>query len=129
MKRRPWVPERGEIVWISFDPAAGHEQAGRRPALVLSPSAYNGPTGRALLCPLTTRRRCHPFETVVPDGLPVEGVVLVDHVKSLDWRARRAQPICRLPADIIAEALARLAALIDPGDTGAQIPNSARVRT
>src|SRR3954451_4617506 len=79
-----YVPERGDAVWITLDPQAGHEQAGRRPALVLSPSAYNGRVGLALFCPITSSSKGYPFEVRLPDGLPVAGVVGADQVKSLD---------------------------------------------
>jgi mRNA interferase MazF len=79
-------PERGHLVWLSLDPQSGHEQAGRRPALVLSPASYNGPVGLALVCPVTGRAKGYPFEVPLPPGLPVSGVVLADHVKCLDWR-------------------------------------------
>lgn len=88
------VPERGDVVRISMNPQAGHEQAGRRPALVLSPSAYNGKVGLAILCPITNQVKEYPFEVVIPEGQPVQGVVLSDQVKSLDWRARQAEHIC-----------------------------------
>jgi len=80
---RRYVPRRGDIVWLSFTPQAGHEQAGRRPALVLSPSAYNRKVGLALFCPVTSRVKGYPFEVTVPKGLSVAGVVLADQVKSL----------------------------------------------
>jgi mRNA interferase MazF len=107
-----YVPERGDVVWISLDPRAGHEQAGRRPALVLSPAAYNGRVGLAILCPITTQVKGYPFEVAIPPGLPVMGVVLADQVKSLDWRARRAEHFVSLPDETVAEVLARLGALL-----------------
>ena len=88
---RRYVPRRGDIVWLSFTPQAGHEQAGRRPALVLSPSAYNRKVGLALFCPVTSRVKGYPFEVTVPKGLSVAGVVLADQVKSLDWQAPGTQ--------------------------------------
>jgi mRNA interferase MazF len=107
-----FIPERGDVVWLDFQPQAGHEQAGRRPAVVLSPRAYNAKVGLALLCPITTRPKGYPFEVSVPADCGVTGVVLADHVKNLDWRARRAEFICRLPAPVINDILARLAVLI-----------------
>ena len=86
-----FVPERGDIVWLTFDPQAGHEQAGRRPAVVLSPSIYNARAGLAIFAPITSQVKGYPFEAPVPDGLPVEGVVLSDQARSLDWRSRRAE--------------------------------------
>jgi mRNA interferase MazF len=85
-----YTPDRGHVVWLDFDPQAGREQAGRRPAFVLSPAAYNGRVGLALLCPITSRVKGYPFEVALPEGLGVSGVVLADQVKSLDWRRRRA---------------------------------------
>ena len=102
------VLERGDVVWISLNPQAGHEQAGRRPALVLSPSAYKGRVGLALLCPITNQIKGYPFEVRIPQGLPVTGAVLADQVKSLDWRARHAELVCPLPGDSVREVLAML---------------------
>lgn len=113
MKRKGgYVPERGDAVWITLDPPAGHEQAGRRPALVLSPSAYNGRVGLALLCPITNQAKGYPFEVPLPDGLPVTGVVGADQVKSLDWRARKASLIGAVPDEVVAEAVRRLQAVL-----------------
>ena len=81
-----YAPQRGDVVWITLNPQAGHEQAGRRPAVVLSPEAYNGKVGLALLCPVTNQIKGYPFEVLVPDGLPLSGAILADQVKSLDWR-------------------------------------------
>jgi mRNA interferase MazF len=108
-----YCPKRGDAVWISFNPQAGHEQAGRRPALVLSPEAYNRKVGLALLCPITSRIKGYPFEVRIPDGLPAEGVILSDQVKSLDWRARRAALICSLPKATVREALQKARTLLD----------------
>ena len=90
-----YVPERGDAVWITLDPQAGHEQSGRGPALVVSPSAYNGRVGLALLCPITTQVKGYPFEVPLPGGLSVAGVVGADQVKSLDWRAQSYPDRCR----------------------------------
>jgi mRNA interferase MazF len=108
-----YVPERGDAVWITLDPHAGHEQAGRRPALVLSPSAYNGRVGLALLCPITTQVKGYPFEVPLPAGLPVAGVVGADQVKSLDWRARKATRIAAVPKEIVAQVVTRLQTLLE----------------
>jgi mRNA interferase MazF len=108
----PYVPERGDAVWLSFNPQAGHEQAGHRPALVLSPAAYNGRVGLAILCPITTQIKGYPFEVLIPDGLAVSGAVLSDQVKSLDWRARNAQFICTLPGEVVEEVRQKLGTLI-----------------
>jgi mRNA interferase MazF len=109
-----WVPERGDIVWIDMNPRAGCEQAGRRPALVLSPSAYNGKVGLAILAPITNQVKTYPFEVPLPGDLPVAGVVLSDQVKSLDWRSRAAEFACRMPTDDIAAVLQRLGRLLTP---------------
>jgi mRNA interferase MazF len=106
------VPDRGDVVWISLNPQAGHDQAGRRPALVVSPESYNATVGLALLCPITSRVKGYPFEVTIPDGLPVEGVVLSDQVKCLDWRARGAERLTHLPDEVVGEVLAKLAALV-----------------
>jgi mRNA interferase MazF len=109
-----YVPERGDLVWLEFSPQAGHEQAGRRPAAVLSPKSYNAKVGLFLACPLTVQRKGYPFEVPVPEDLPIAGVILADQIKSLDWRARKAVYICSLPADAIAELLAKATALVFP---------------
>jgi mRNA interferase MazF len=107
-----YVPDRGDAVWITLDPQAGHEQAGRRPALVLTPAAYNGRVGLALLCPITGQAKGYPFEVPLPEGLAVTGVALADQVKSLDWRARQAARICAVPEEVVAQVLTRLNALL-----------------
>jgi mRNA interferase MazF len=107
-----YVPDRGDVVWITFSPQAGHEQAGRRPAIVLSPSAYNGKVGLALFCPLTSQVKGYRFEVGIPAGLPVSGVVLADQLKSLDWRARKAERVGRLPGSVVDEILARVRILL-----------------
>jgi len=108
-----YIPDRGDIVWITLSPQAGHEQAGRRPALVLSHKAYNGKVGLALLCPITSQIKGYPFEVLIPDGLPVNGVVLSDQIKSLDWRARNAERACLLSKDVTVKVLQRVKALIE----------------
>jgi mRNA interferase MazF len=114
-RKAGYVPERGDAVWITLDPRAGHEQAGRRPALVLSPSAYNGRVGLALLCPITGQAKGYPFEVAVPEGLSVAGVVLADQIKILDWRVRKASLICSLPAEVVERVNERLNALLASG--------------
>jgi len=96
-----YVPRRGDAVWLNFNPQSGHEQAGHRPALVLSPEEYNRKTGLAIFCPITSQVKGHPFEVKLPAGLPVKGVILADQVKSLDWRVRKATLIKKLPAKIV----------------------------
>jgi mRNA interferase MazF len=107
-----YVPDRGDVVWIGLNPQAGHEQAGRRPAVVLSPASYNGKVGLAILCPVTSQVKGYPFEVVLPPGLSVKGVALADQVKSLDWRARRADLIGRLPTELIDGILAKIRTLL-----------------
>ena len=106
-----FVPDTADLVWLTFDPQAGREQAGRRPALVLSPMAYNRKAGLALVCPVTSQIKGYPFEVPVPSGYGVTGVVLADHVKSVDWRARRTSRIGRA-TELADEVLARLAPLL-----------------
>jgi mRNA interferase MazF len=115
-RRIEYVLERGDAVWITLDPQAGHEQAGRRPALVLSPKAYNGRVGLALLCPITSQVKGYPFEVALPKGLPVSGVVLADQVKSLDWRARKAARISAVPDELVALVEQKLNTLITSGN-------------
>jgi mRNA interferase MazF len=107
-----YIPERGDVIWLDFQPQAGHEQGGRRPAVVLSPRAYNGKVGLALLFPVTKQAKGYPFEVKLPAGIGVTGVVLADHVKNLDWQGRRAEFICRLPARVVEDIIAKLAVLI-----------------
>jgi mRNA interferase MazF len=101
-----FVPDAGDIAWLECDPQAGHEQAGRRPALVLSPAAYNGKTGLMVCCPLTTRVKGYPFEVAIA-GTPASAV-LADQVKSLDWRARRATRKGRVSAAELEEVSGKL---------------------
>jgi mRNA interferase MazF len=107
-----YIPDSGDFVWLTFDPQAGHEQAGRRPALVLSPRIYNQKSGLALVCPMTSQPKGYPFEVLVPSGHGAAGVILADHLKSVDWKARRVEKIGRCSADVINEVLARLAPLL-----------------
>lgn len=107
-----YVPARGDLVWLEFDPQAVHEQAGRRPALVISHTEYNKKVGLAVFCPVTTSVKGYPFEVALPAGLPISGVVLSDQVKSLDWRARNASRIGDLPAPLLDQVVARIVAMI-----------------
>jgi len=109
---RRYVPARGDAVWLTFTPQAGHEQAGRRPALVLSPASYNGKVGLAILCPITSQVKGYPFEVATPTGSRLGGVILADQVKSLDWRVRQAEFICKLPRETTAEVLEKLGVLL-----------------
>lgn len=111
------APERGDVVWLRFDARAGHEQAGRRPALVLSPADYNRRSGLCLACPITSRVKGYPFEVPIAEPLDRTGVVLADQVRAIDWRARGAERAGRAPAPVLDEVVARLAALLlEPGD-------------
>jgi mRNA interferase MazF len=112
VKSEQYIPGRGDVVWISLNPQAGHEQAERRPALVLSPAAYNGKVGLAILCPVISQVKGYPFEVLIPDGLTAKGAVLADEVKSLDWRARRAELMCSLPPGTVTEVLHKLSVLL-----------------
>lgn len=108
------VPERGDAVWIDLDPQSGREQAGRRPAVVLSPAAYNGKVGLALFCPITSRVKGYPFEVGIPRGFGVAGVILADQVKSLDWRRRGATVIGALPSETVGAVLRKVNVLLTP---------------
>jgi len=110
--RTAFVPDAGELVWLDFDPQAGREQAGRRPALVLSPRIYNAKSGLALACPVTTRVKGYPFEVPVPAGCGATGVILADHLKSIDWRSRHAERLGRCTDEVLNEVRARLAPLL-----------------
>jgi mRNA interferase MazF len=107
-----YVPRRGDVVWLTFTPQAGHEQAGRRPAVVLSPLAYNAKVGLALLCPITSQVKGYPFEVSMPNGFPVNGVILADQVKSLDWQARDVEFIGTLPPGVTREILQKIGLLL-----------------
>jgi len=115
--KAPPVPELGAIGWLVFDPQAGREQAGRRPAIVLSHTRYNQKTGLAVFCPITTKITGYPFELALPTGLPIGGVVLCDHVHSQDWKARQWQPIGKPPPNFVHEVLARTLTLFEPPST------------
>lgn len=112
MVARGYVPDRGDLVWIQYNPQSGHEQAGRRPAVVLSPAEYNGRAGLALLCPVTSRTKGYPFEVPLPAGASIEGVVLSDQVKSLDWRARRVERAGHAGHAVVQEVLGKLLTLL-----------------
>lgn len=110
-KRARYVPDRGDLVWIGLDPTQGHEQQGRRPALVLSPKVYNQKAGLALMCPLTSRVKGYPFEVLVQTG-GIEGVLLTDQIRSLDWRARGVEKIETASPQIVSRVQAFVKKLI-----------------
>jgi mRNA interferase MazF len=112
VKRTRYIPAQGDLVWLDFSPQAGHEQAGRRPALILSPIAYNRRTGLALVCPLTRQAKGYPFEVPLPTQLPITGVVLSDHLKNQDWQARRAEFIASLDEATLSAVLERARTLL-----------------
>ena len=107
-----FVPDAGDFVWLTFDPHAGRKQAGRRPALVLSPKLYNAKSGLALACPITSQSKGYPFEVVLPAGHGATGVILVDHLKSIDWKARQAERLGRCNDEVMGEVRAKLAPLL-----------------
>lgn len=111
--KSPPVPELGTIGWLVFDPQAGREQAGRRPAIVVSHTRYNEKTGLAVFCPITSKIKGYPFELAVPSGLPVGGVVLCDHIRSQDWNERKWQPICKVPISFVQDVMARTLTLFE----------------
>lgn len=106
-----YTPDRGDIIWLIFTPQAGHEQMGVRPALVLSPEKYNKKTGLAVCCPITSHMKGYPFEVVL-SGKKMKGVVLADHLKNLDWKARKARFIEKAAKSVIEECTAKISALI-----------------
>lgn len=106
------APARGDLVWLDFDPQSGHEQAGRRPALVLSPRLYHQAAPYALVCPITSTIKGYPFEVVLPEGLPIGGAVLADQVKSINRRARRIEPAGKAPDAVVEEVLAKILPLL-----------------
>jgi len=107
-----YSPDRGDAVWLNFSPKAGHEQSGRRPAVVVSPKSYNRKVGLGLFCPITSQIKGYPFEVLIPAGMSISGVVLSDQIKSLDWQVRDAQFICKLPVSTMSEVLKKLSTLL-----------------
>ena len=107
-----FVPDRGDLIWLQFDPQAGHEQRGIRPTFVVSPRSYNEKVGLALMCPVTSRVKGYPFEVLV-NGAVVSGAVLADQVKSLDWAIRKAKLIEKAPPPVVSEVIAKIRALLD----------------
>jgi len=107
-----YIPDRGDVVWLNFDPQAGHEQAGKRPAFVVSPASYNKKVGLGLFCPITNKIKGYPFEVNLPDNISITGTILTDQVKSLDWQIRKATFICKLPPEVTNLAIEKLMQLI-----------------
>lgn len=112
MVTRAYVPDAGDLVWLTFDPQAGHEQRGRRPALILSPRVYNAKARLAIACPITSQVKGYPFEVELLGAGTITGVVLADHVKNLDWEARRIVFEAKAPSEVLAEVRERLRALL-----------------
>lgn len=106
------APDRGDIILLQFDPQKGREQAGRRPALVLSPRSYNATVGLAILCPITKNRKGYPFEVMLPPRMKTKGVILADHIKSLDWQARGGRIIEKVPASVLSAVLEKVGLLL-----------------
>ena len=112
MSRRRYVPERGDVVWLMFGPQAGHEQSGRRPAVVMSSSIYNGKTGMALCCPITSHVKGYPFEVLVPAGVKISGAILADQIRNIDWKTRRAEYLCKLADKVLEEVADKILSLL-----------------
>ncbi len=112
MVSKHYIPERGDVVWLEFNPQAGHEQKGLRPALVISPSLYNKTLGLALMCPITSQIKGYPFEVCLPKKFKISGVVLSDQVKSLDWKIRQAKFVARASKEVTSEAIAKIQVLL-----------------
>ena len=113
MVARQYVPDAGDLVWLTFDPQAGHEQRGRRPALILSPRLYNSKARLAIACPVTHQVKGYPFEVPLPAGGAIAGVVLADHIKNVDWEARRITFEAKAPADVLTDVRQKLRALLE----------------
>ncbi len=109
---QPYIPDRGDLIFISFSPQTGREQAGRRPALVLSPRKYNSKSGLCVACPITSQVKAYPFEVALPTDLAITGVVLSDQIKSTDWQMRKAEYVCDAPEEVIAAVQAKLKPLL-----------------
>ena len=112
MVARVYVPDAGDLVWLTFDPQAGHEQRGRRPALILSPRIYNSKARLAIACPVTSHAKGYPFEVPLPPGGKISGVILADHVKNLDWEARKVAFEAKVHTDVLTDVRERLRVLL-----------------
>jgi mRNA interferase MazF len=111
-KSGDYCPDAGDIIWIDLDPTVGHEQSGRRPAIVVSPRSYNAVAGLCVICPITSRVRGYPFEAVLPEGASVRGVVLADQPRSISWEKRPIALAGQAPDALLTEVRERLAALL-----------------
>jgi mRNA interferase MazF len=113
VKSKQYIPDCGDIVWLTFNLHSGHEQSGRRPALVISPLVYNSKTNLAIFCPITSQVKDYPFEVKLPEDLEISGVILSDQIKNLDWKSREAEYICKLPKSLLTETLNKINALLN----------------
>lgn len=113
VKSKLYIPDKGDIVWLNFNPQSGHEQSGRRPALAISPKPYNEKTNLAIFCPITSQVKEYPFEVKIPDDLEIAGVILSDQIKNLDWKTRNVEFICKLPKTALTETLNKINALLN----------------
>ena len=112
MKSGSYVPERGDIVWLNFTPQTGHEQRGKRPALILSPKIYNEKTSLCICVPITSKIKGYPFEIALTKGLEIQGVILSDQIKNMDFRAREVSFICTAPKNVLAKVQKNVQALL-----------------
>ena len=112
VKSKQYIPDSGDIVWLTFNPQSGHEQTGRRPALVISPLIYNGKTNLAIFCPITSQIKDYPFEVKLPEDLEISGVILSDQIRNLDWKVREAEYICKLPKSQLTETINKITTLL-----------------
>lgn len=115
-RSRATVPKRGDVLRLSLDPTRGHEQAGSRPVLVLSPEEYNRKSQMAIVCPITNKAKGYPFEVPVPAGLAVTGVILADQIRCVDWVARAAEPFAHVDEEVVNEVVGKCLSLIDPDE-------------
>lgn len=111
-QRKAYIPDQGDIVWIEFNPQAGHEQPGLRPSLIISPAAYNNKAKLALICPITSKIKGYPFEVILPDKFKIRGTILSDQIKSLDWQASKAKFIAKAPLEVITDVIAKIKTII-----------------
>lgn len=107
-----YEPDRGDIICMMLNPQSGHEQASRRPAIVISPLKYNSKTGLLICCPIISQEKKYPFEVKIPKGFPVSGIILADQVKNLDWQVREAQFVCKTPSSVIEPVIEKISLLL-----------------